>query len=220
MCGQFGVNFLRQLHRLAVRRDSQRRDANLIRRDAQRPDDAVLVVALLDDRLQRARDADAVAAHDRRLARAGLVQKRRVQLLAVFRAELEHVADFNRAADFQRLAAFRAGFAGGDGAQIKPIRHLDVALDGDVAQMETILVRAGGHAVRAAQTFIGKNLARSVGHIRHSAKRTRVRAERGNTFFRRRRTEHRAVPIFAMNLVSFNWSSPRIKMMTGLLSAM
>ncbi len=27
-------------------------------------------------------------------------------------------------------------------------------------------------------------------------------------------------PVLAMNLVSFNWSSPRIKMMTGLLSAM
>ena len=27
-------------------------------------------------------------------------------------------------------------------------------------------------------------------------------------------------PVFAISLVSFNWSSPRIKMMTGLLSAM
>ena len=129
----------------------------VIRRDAQRPDDAVLVVALLDNRLQRARDADAVAAHDRRLARTVHVEEGRIQLLAVFCAELENVADFNCAADFQCLATLHARLARADGSQIKPRRHLDVALDGDVLQMETVLVRAGGHVICAAQTFVGKN---------------------------------------------------------------
>ena len=113
---QFGLNLFRELHRLAFRRDSQRRDANLIWRDAQRPDDSVLVIPLLDDCLQGARDTDAVIAHYRRLARAVHVEKSRVQLLAVFRPELEDVADFNRTADFQRLATLHAWLASGDGA--------------------------------------------------------------------------------------------------------
>ena len=46
-------------------------------------------------------------------------------------------------------------FAGSHGPQIKPLRHLDVAFDGDVAEMETVLVRAGSHVVRAAQAFVG-----------------------------------------------------------------
>ena len=42
---------------------SRLHDQHLPRRDIPRPDDAVGVVALLDHRLQRAADADAVAAH-------------------------------------------------------------------------------------------------------------------------------------------------------------
>ena len=45
----------------------------------------------------------------RRFARAVRIQKRGVQLLAVLGAELENVADFDGAADFQRLAAFPQG---------------------------------------------------------------------------------------------------------------
>ena len=127
---------------------------------------------------------------------AGLVEKRRAQLLAVFRAELEDVADLDGPANFQWLAAFRAGFAGGHRPQIGPLRHLDVAFDGDVAQMEAVLIRAGGHVVRAAQAFVGVNFkwhsfqpcsgfqAEACATFKSRLQRqvTRLRAERGRTF--------------------------------------
>ena len=45
--------------------------------------------------------------------------------------------------------------AGPDEAQIGPLVHLDVARDVNVAEMESVFVRAGGHAGRALQGFIG-----------------------------------------------------------------
>ena len=56
----------------------------------------------------------------------------------------------DRAADFQRLAAFDARLPCSNRPQIEPRRHLDVALDGNILQMETVLIRAGRHVVRAA----------------------------------------------------------------------
>src|ERR1017187_6969832 len=189
---QFRVNFLRQFHHRAVRRHAQRRDANGVGRDAQRPDDAVLVVALLDDRLQGSCDANAVAAHDGGLARTGLVEKSRAKLLAVFRAEFEDMANLDGPPDFQWFAAFRAGFTGSHSPQIEPLRHLDVAFDGDVAEMETVFVRTGGHVVRAAQPLVGINGNIPRLHSRgYSAETSRMRAERGRTFFRCRRPENR-----------------------------
>ena len=38
------------------------------------------------------------------------------------------------------------------------MRNLDVAFDGNVPQVETVFIRARGHAICAAQAFIGKDL--------------------------------------------------------------
>src|SRR5205823_3064376 len=65
--GKFRVDFFSQSHHWTVGRHGQRRKANRVRRNRRGPDNAVLVVALLDDGLKRARHADAVAAHDGRL---------------------------------------------------------------------------------------------------------------------------------------------------------
>jgi hypothetical protein len=48
------------------------------------------------------------------------IKKVGVQFLTVFGAQLEHMADFNGPADFQRLAALHAGLTRRDGAQIEP----------------------------------------------------------------------------------------------------
>src|ERR1700734_1515971 len=88
-------------------------------------------------------------------ARASLVEKRRIERLTVFRAELEDVADFNRAANLQWLGALCTRLTRADGAQIKPRRHLDVAFDRDVLQMETVLVRTSRHVIRTLQTLVG-----------------------------------------------------------------
>src|SRR5207249_4377160 len=61
--GQAGIELFGAVHYLALRGDIERREANGVRRDAERPNDAVAIVALLDDGLQRAGHAYAVAAH-------------------------------------------------------------------------------------------------------------------------------------------------------------
>ena len=61
-------------------------------RDGHGPDDAVLVVVLLDDGRERARDAHAVAAHDEGLLGAVLVHEQRAHGLGVLGPELEDLA--------------------------------------------------------------------------------------------------------------------------------
>ncbi len=143
----------------------------------------------------------------------------RVQLLAVFGAQLEDVADLNGAPDFQRLAAFGARLAGGDRAQVRPARHLDVALDGDVPQVEAVLVRAGGHVVRAAATVRRHRTVTSAGTLTTAPRLPGFAPSNGEYLLRRRPAGPSTAPAAPMSLVSFNWSSPRIRMMTGLLSA-
>ena len=113
---------------------------------------------MLDDRLQSARDADPITAHDGRVFFARFVQETGVESLAVFCSELEHVSDLNRAADFQRLAAMRAWFAGRRQPQIAPLVDSDVAGDINVAQMEAVFVCARGHFRGPLQRFIRANL--------------------------------------------------------------
>src|SRR5204862_6693303 len=108
-------------------------------------------------RLQSPRHADSVATHEAKLPRTVLRQKRGVEFLAVFCAEFEYVADLNCAADFQRFAALGARFAGSDRPQVCPFRHLNVAFDGNIFKMETILICAGRRSICAAQTFINKD---------------------------------------------------------------
>ena len=80
---QVGIDLFGALHHGALGRDVQRRDAHRVGRHADGPDDAVVVVALFDDRLHGARDPDAVATHDRRLLLARFVEEQGVERLAV-----------------------------------------------------------------------------------------------------------------------------------------
>ena len=115
---------------------------------------------------------------------------------------------------FNGLPHFDAGFAGADGAQVEPCGHLDVALDGDILEMEAVLVRAGGHVVGALQAFVGINFYVG-GNIDDRAERAGFGAEQRDEFpqaWPDARPRRRSWPA---NLVSFNWSSPRIRMMIG-----
>src|SRR5262249_19355843 len=105
---QLRVELLGQRHRLAIRRDGERSDADLKWRDGQRPNNPVLVIALLDDGVKSARYADAVSSHDARLALARLVEHGGVERRAVFRSELEKMAHFNGASNLQRFAGRNA----------------------------------------------------------------------------------------------------------------
>ena len=74
-------------------------------RDRLRPDDAALIVVLLDRGGDDARHTDAVAAHEQRDFLARLIEHVAFIALAVLAAELEDVADLDAARDPQRALA-------------------------------------------------------------------------------------------------------------------
>src|SRR5436190_504666 len=151
---ELGVNFLGQSHHRTVRSHIQRRDANGVRRDGQRPDDAVLVVALFEDGLQGAGHTDAVRAHNGRLLFAGGVKEQRPERLAVFGSQLEHVTDFDRPPDFERPTTAHTRFTSPYETQVCPMFHRDVALDRNVTEMEAVFIGACGHPAGTAQRFV------------------------------------------------------------------
>src|SRR6185503_20366896 len=126
-----------------------------VRGHGERPNDAVLVVALLNDGLEGAGNSNPVTAHDAELALAGIVEEERVERLAVFGAELEEMPDLDGAADFERFAAFGTRFARVDSAKVGPLRDLDIALHRDIVDVKPVFIRPGRHAVGTAQPFVG-----------------------------------------------------------------
>src|ERR1043165_1782019 len=112
------------------------------RRDRDRPDDAVVVVALLHRGGDRAADPKAIAAHDHRLALAVLVEERAAHRLGVLRAELEHVPDLDAAVDLQRRLAARARIAGDNGGDVRVLRLGEVAAGIRAAEVIVLLVTA------------------------------------------------------------------------------
>jgi hypothetical protein len=130
------------------------------RRDRDRPDDAVVVVALLHRGGDRAADAEAVAAHDHRLALAVLVEERAAHRLRVLRAELEHVPDLDAAVDLQRRLAARAGIAGDDGRDVGVLRLRKIAAGIDAAEVKVFLVAADDPVDAALQRRVGDHARR------------------------------------------------------------
>ena len=107
------------------------------------PDDAAVVVVLLDGRGHDPGDPDAVAAHfhDLRLT-AGVeiscTHRRRIDV-----AEGEDVADLDAAQDVERALAVRRRVALDDVAQVGDrVRLAAIAAEIDAAQVEVGLVRA------------------------------------------------------------------------------
>src|SRR5260370_14664235 len=154
---EFGIDLLSAFHDLTLRRYGQRRDTHRIRSNTYWPNDPVIVVALLDNRLQRACYSDSVTAHDHRLLFAGLIQEEGFESFAIFGAELEYVTYFDCSLNLERFSTFRAGFAGLHQSQINPVHWLNVAFDGNIAKVKAILVGAGGHGRHFAQSFVGVN---------------------------------------------------------------
>ncbi len=153
--GELVVEGLGELHRSAVRRDAQRGQAHLKWGHADGPQDAILVMALFDDGLERARDADAVAAHDGKLPCPGFVEEGGVQLFAVLEADLEDVSDLDAAADLEGESGRRSRLADLNGPEVVPAGDFDVALDGNMAEVEAVLVGPGGHAACALESVVG-----------------------------------------------------------------
>src|SRR6266404_1985906 len=115
-------------------------------------------MALFDDRLQGASNANAVTTHNSGILLARFIEKERLEGLAVFRAKFKYMADLDGSLHFEGLAAFSARFTCLHHAQVRPVCFRNVALNRDVPQMETIFVGASGHATAITKTFIRKNL--------------------------------------------------------------
>src|SRR4029450_3610652 len=80
---------------------ADRADEHAIRCDRFGPDDAALVVPLLDGSTQNARDPDAVAARLQQVGPACLVEIGRAHRTAVLGAEVEHMAHLDAALNGQ-----------------------------------------------------------------------------------------------------------------------
>ena len=122
-------------------------------------------MALLDHGLQRPADADAVAAHDHEPALLLVVGVGRAELLAVFRAQLEDVADLDRAADLERLARLRARLALAHAAEVAEPRDGEVARDVDIAQVEAVAVGAGDAVADEADRMVGEDAGERAGSL-------------------------------------------------------
>ena len=139
-------------HELVV--DVERNDGDFVGSHGDGPADAVLVIVLLDDGGQRARDAHAVAAHDERLLLAVLVHEGGAHGLGVLRAQLEDLRDLDAAGGREGLAAVRAGVAGDDGHEVGPGVGRKVAALLDAGEVEALLVGAAEPLVSLLEAFV------------------------------------------------------------------
>ena len=112
-----------------------RDDHHLKRRDGIRPDDAGIVIVLLDGGGDHAGDADAVAAHLHDGGLAFLVQHRGLHRLGVLGAELEDVAHFDAALEQQGALATGAWVAFHHVADVGHFVVTDIAIPVGTGQM-------------------------------------------------------------------------------------
>ena len=138
-------------------------------------------MALFDNRLQGASDADPITSHNRRILLARFIKKERVQSLAVFGPEFKYMSDLDGSLHFEGLAAFPARLIRMHDTKVRPMRSLNVTPNRNISQMETIFVGASGHAGVITEAFIGKNLELSHANCAQAAG---MRSKRGKNLFR------------------------------------
>src|SRR6266478_1568228 len=122
-------------------------------RDRCGPDDAALIVVLLDGRGHDARHTDTVAAHVQGGFAARLIEHQRLHRLAVLAAQLEDVTHLDTARDLQSPVAGRAGVALDDVAQVRSRGAGHIPLPVHARQMHVLLVRAA-HEVRECECAV------------------------------------------------------------------
>ena len=128
------------------------------RGDGERPDDAVVVVVLLDAGGHGAADADAVAAHEDDLLLAVGIEEGGIQRLGILGAEFEDMTDLDAAPHLQHAAAAaRAGIAVGDVADVGKLRQREVALRVDVFQVVIRFVGAGNEIAHPLDRQVGND---------------------------------------------------------------
>ncbi len=139
-----------------------RQDRNLERRDGVRPDDAALVVVLLDGGGHHARDPDAVAAHGQDLVTAIFALHGRFHRFRVLGAELEDVAHFDAALDQQRALTVRAGVAFDHVTDVGHLRQRQVAIPVDAEVVFAVDVGTGGEVAHRGYGAVSNHRHRQV----------------------------------------------------------
>jgi hypothetical protein len=125
--------------------DLDDREDDLVRRDGDGPAEAGIVVEDLGDRRHGPTHPDAVRAHRGRPGVALGIQDRNAEGLGVAATQLEDVAGLDAADHLEGFAAGDTGLAVEDAAQVQPVVDGDVPFDIDAAQVDVVLVGAGGH---------------------------------------------------------------------------
>ena len=128
---------------------------HLVRGDAHRPDQAVLVVVGLRHGRHRPAHPDSVGAHGRNPVHAIGVQDRHAHGLRVPATQLEDVPGLDAPGNAQRCPAGGAGLAVQDRAQVQPVVDGHVPLDVHALEVDVVLVGSGGHAGAGAEGLVG-----------------------------------------------------------------
>src|SRR5690606_35539898 len=108
-----------------------------------RPDDALVVVGLLDDGGDHAGDPDAVGAHGDPLGLAVRAERVHLEGVGVLAAQLEEVADLDAARAVQGAAAVRRGVAVAHVGDVEHAVRGEVPAADQVDHVVVALVRAG-----------------------------------------------------------------------------
>src|SRR5439155_23317956 len=132
-----------------------RHDDDVERRERHRPNDAGVVVVLLDRGGDRPRHADAVTAHLEDALRALGVEHRRVHRRAVLRPELKHLPDLDAALKNGASAAARTGIALAGDAQVGEFYVGEIARLHHADEMLISLVRASDAVGEPGERAIG-----------------------------------------------------------------
>src|SRR5258708_25312050 len=136
-----------------------RHQDDLERRNRLRPENAVDIVILLDGRGNDPRDANSVTAHEHRQRLTLLVQHAGIHGGAVQLSELENMADFDPACDFQGASAGGTGVAALRIADIDGLRVLKVAPPVHAAEVHVFFVGPADEIRQVSRSMLDIDLA-------------------------------------------------------------
>ena len=123
-------------------------------RDGKRPDDALLIVVLLDRRSGRPADANTVATHDGKALLALIIEDGGVHFMAVLSAEQEDLSDFDPFGERQHSLSSGRRIAGLRIAKIGKLFHREIADEIGVLIVGVGFIGAGDDDFHALNSVI------------------------------------------------------------------
>ncbi len=149
-------------------------------------------MALFNDRLHGAANANAVTTHDHMAGLFLIIRVNRVEFLGILGAEDKDVADFNTTSTLQRLARQWAGFTRAHAPEITKLRYRQIARHIDISHVKSVLVRPGRTVANQADRFVSKYSCECLGLAQGAFDRTQatgLRSHEWSNLVRRRRPD-------------------------------